>query len=82
MIGLESLAYAICRGAVRAYLDVLRESQLAEVEKPTPLDLERADRFRAAVAGRMRFDATGQVGRQYSPSDQRDVSTERLVRTP
>ena len=79
MIGLESLAYAITRGCVRAYLDVLRESQLAEVEKPTAADLARADAFRAAVAGRMRFDATGQTGRRYSPSDQRNVPTERLV---
>jgi hypothetical protein len=62
MIGLESLAYAITKGAVRAYLDVLREAQLAHVEKPSELDLARADRFRALVAKRMRHDATGETG--------------------
>ena len=67
MIGLESLAYAITRGAVRAYLDVLRESQLATIEKPTELDLARADAFRSAVADRLRHAATGQA-RPYDPT--------------
>ena len=67
MIGLESLSYAVVRGAVRAYLDVLRESQLAAIEKPTDVDLARADAFRAAVASRMCNGATGQA-RPYDPT--------------
>lgn len=49
MIGWESIAYAVTRGAVRAYLDVLRETAEAIQESPTDADRALADRCRAAL---------------------------------
>ena len=66
---LEAAAYAITRGIVRAYLDVLRDAQLATVEAPTDADRARADRFRAAVAGRLRNQVPGDPGRQDPAPD-------------
>lgn len=46
---LEGLAYAVARGAVRAYLDVMEERAHALEESPNEADRLRAQRFRDAV---------------------------------
>jgi hypothetical protein len=47
----ERLAYAVTRGAVRAYLDVLRERDTFEEEKPNEQDKARAIRIGDAIRG-------------------------------
>lgn len=54
---LEALAYAISRGAVRAYLDVLQERATAVEELPIDADRARARRVAAAVAAVERLSA-------------------------
>lgn len=46
---LEALAYAIVRGAVRAYLDVLNQRSTATEEVTNDDDKKRASHFRNAV---------------------------------
>lgn len=46
---LEALAYSMVRGAVRAYLDVIRERATATEETPNEQDKIRAVNFRDAV---------------------------------
>ena len=46
---LEALAYSAVRGAVRAYLDVIRERATATEETPNEQDKIRAINFRDSV---------------------------------
>jgi hypothetical protein len=64
---LESLAYAFARGAVRAYLDVIRESDTAVEEAPIVADDMRARRFRSAVA-RVSTPSSRDSGPAHTPS--------------
>ena len=72
MLGLESIAYAIARGAVRAYLDVLAEPRKVESESPSDEDLAMRDSARAAVARMHGIEAASAIaGPDYSPQTDR-----------
>lgn len=76
---LETIAYAVARGAVRAYLDVLRESELAIEEVAKPADASRASRFRDAVQ-RVRDQDDSDTRPEYPPSDSGTNSASNLGR--
>lgn len=60
---IESIAYAIARGAARAWLDVMSAPNTATEEQPNDADRLRAQVFRNAVAAaeRMQPSAVGAV---------------------
>jgi hypothetical protein len=65
---LEKIAYALARGAVRAYLDVMAEGRKAVDEAPNDDDLAFADEFGGAI-DRVRSEDDVSTERISAPSN-------------
>ena len=71
---LESIAYALARGAVRAYFDVMSEEPTVRIERGDDEDRERArraasivDRTRAHADSMLTPEGSDDTGLEYRP---------------